>query len=275
MARGKTEKSRRQRQGDTRDANLRVKGENFYRDAKKVRKVKMYTSGKAVRNAKGEVIQAAYLQDTKAPVARVEPNRRWFGNTRVIAQDTLTHFREALGEKQHDTYSVLMRRNKLPLSLLDEKDTAESPVAKILDTESYKDTFGPKAKRKRPNVSASSFEELVQSTDKDQEEYNEKLILNPTLGLMGDFNPDGYTKEAREQIFSKGQSKRIWNELYKVVDSSDVIIQVLDARDPMGTRCLSVENYIKTECPHKHMILVVNKTDLAPPWVTVSTTHLL
>ena len=37
--------------------------------------------------------------------------------------------------------------------------------------------------------------------------------------------PD-YKPEARECIFSKGQSKRLWNELYKVVDSSDVIIQV-------------------------------------------------
>lgn len=27
-------------------------------------------------------------------------------------------------------------------------------------------------------------------------------------------------------MFDKGQSKRIWGELYKVVDSSDVVVQV-------------------------------------------------
>lgn len=27
-------------------------------------------------------------------------------------------------------------------------------------------------------------------------------------------------------MFEKGQSKRIWGELYKVIDSSDVVIQV-------------------------------------------------
>ena len=43
------------------------------------------------------------------------------------------------------------------------------------------------------------------------------------------------TKDAhREYIFAAGKSKRIWNELYKVIDSSDVILQVLDARDPLG-----------------------------------------
>lgn len=32
-------------------------------------------------------------------------------------------------------------------------------------------------------------------------------------------------------MFEKGQSKRIWGELYKVIDSSDVIVQVcLDLR---------------------------------------------
>ena len=29
-------------------------------------------------------------------------------------------------------------------------------------------------------------------------------------------------------MFEKGQSKRIWGELYKVIDSSDVVIQVLN-----------------------------------------------
>lgn len=270
MATGKTEKARRQRQGDLRDGNLRVKGENFYRDAKKVKHLNMYKTGGPTRNAKGEVTKAAYLQDTKVPTARVDPNRRWFGNTRVIAQDALTHFRDAMADKQHDTYSVLLKRNKLPMSLLDEKDTQESPSAKILETESYANTFGPKSKRKKANVAVSSLEELVSLTSKDNDEYEEKQVLKPTLGLMGGIDTDEFTAEAKEYIFSKGQSKRIWNELYKVIDSSDVVIHVLDARDPLGTRCISVEQYIKKECPHKHLIYVLNKCDLVPTWVAVS-----
>ncbi|KAG7711991.1 hypothetical protein KL930_004072 [Ogataea haglerorum] len=270
MATGKTEKARRVRQNDLRDGNLRVKGENFYRDAKKVKHLNMYKEGKAVRNAKGEVIKAAYLQDTKAPTARVDPNRRWFGNTRVIAQDALTHFREAMGNKKDDSYTVLLKRNKLPMSLLDEKDTNESPSARILETESFEHTFGPKAQRKKPTTVASSLEELAQLTSAEQTQYEEKQELKPTLGLMGGIDTDEFSAEAKEFIFSKGQSKRIWNELYKVIDSSDVVIHVLDARDPLGTRCQSVEQYIKKECPHKHLIFVLNKCDLVPTWVAVS-----
>lgn len=54
-----------------------------------------------------------------------------------------------------------------------------------------------------------------------------------------------------------------------MVDSSDVLIHVLDARDPQGTRCPQVEKYLKKEAPHKHLIFVLNKCDLVPTWVTV------
>ena len=79
-----------------------------------------------------------------------------------------------------------------------------------------------------------------------------------------------FTDEARAWYLQAGQSKRIWNELYKVIDSSDVIIHVLDARDPLGTRCRKIENFIRKEKPHKHLIFVLNKCDLIPPWATVS-----
>ncbi|KAI0463112.1 GTPase required for pre-60S ribosomal subunit nuclear export and maturation [Komagataella kurtzmanii] len=271
MGTAKKEKQRRVKENDLRDGNLRVKGENFYRDAKKVKHLNMYKQGRAVRNAKGDIIKAAYLQDTKVPTARVDPNRRWFGNTRVISQDALTHFRDALGEKQHDSYQVLLKRNKLPMSLLEEKDDTKAARPNILKTESYEKTFGPKAQRKKANVAASSLEELAAITDGDHVKYQEQLELNSTLGLMGENDEeDGVSTEAKEAIFSKGQSKRIWNELYKVIDSSDVVIQVLDARDPLGTRCEVIEKYIKKECAHKHLIFVLNKCDLVPTWVAAA-----
>ncbi|KAH3900779.1 probable Nucleolar GTP-binding protein 2 [Saccharomycodes ludwigii] len=274
MGTGKKEKQRRIRQGDVRDGNLRVKGENFYRDAKRVQFLNMYKGGHAVRNAKGDIVKAADFQSTDAPTARVQPDRRWFGNTRVISQDSLAHFREALGEKKNDTYQVLLRRNKLPMSLLDETDQKDSPTAKILDTESFDNTFGPNAQRKKPRVAVSNLEELAQSTENDAKTFEEKIELNATLGLMGgtteESDADGWTQIAKEAIFHKGQSKRIWNELYKVIDSSDVVIHVLDARDPLGTRCKSVEEYMRKETPHKHLIYVLNKCDLVPTWVAAA-----
>ena len=58
--------------------------------------------------------------------------------------------------------------------------------------------------------------------------------------------------------------------MYKLLDSSDVVIHVIDARDPLGTRCWSVEESLRTEAPHKHAIFVLNKIDLVPTGVAAA-----
>jgi nuclear GTP-binding protein len=79
---------------------------------------------------------------------------------------------------------------------------------------------------------------------------------------------DDFRDAKRDNIFRKGQSKRLWGELYKVIDSSDVVVQVLDARDPMGTRSAHIEEYMKNEKGHKQLVFVLNKCDLVPNWAT-------
>ena len=74
--------------------------------------------------------------------------------------------------------------------------------------------------------------------------------------------------ENRDGRIEAGQSKRIWEELYKVLDSSDVVVMVLDARDPEGTRCKHVEAHLKNNCPYKHLVYVLNKVDLVPTSIT-------
>lgn len=78
-----------------------------------------------------------------------------------------------------------------------------------------------------------------------------------------------------EPIYAKGTSRRIYGELYKVIDSSDVILHVIDARDPLGTLCESVLEYVKKEKAHKQVVLVINKCDLVPNWVTVRVLSIL
>ncbi|KAK9359665.1 NUC091 domain-containing protein [Lipomyces starkeyi] len=267
MGVAKKEKSRVAREGRDKPGNLKLKGENFYRDTAKVKRLNMYKEGRAQRNTKGEITKSASFQSTELPTARIEPNRRWFGNTRVIAQHTLTQFREALGATKKNPYQVLLRQNKLPMSLLEEETANATAKVQIVETEPFSQTFGPKAQRKKPKVTAGSLDDLADKTVQDHEEYEQKL---ENEALMSVATPTDWIQEAREAIFSKGQSKRIWNELYKVIDSSDVVVHVLDARDPLGTRCQSVEQYIKKEAPHKHLIFVLNKCDLVPTWVAAA-----
>ena len=62
------------------------------------------------------------LQSKELPTTRIQPDRRWFGNTRVIGQKQLDQFREEMSTKVNDAYTVLLREKKLPLQLLEDPD---------------------------------------------------------------------------------------------------------------------------------------------------------
>ena len=103
-------------------------------------------------------------------------------------------------------------------------------------------------------------------------------MLNKATEGIEEYNPaaDGdLTKHIEKDkdlvkaaVFFKGSSKRIWEELYKVIDSSDVLLYVLDARNPNGTRTKFIEHYLKHKCPNKHLVFILNKCDLIPTSVT-------
>ncbi|KAJ7304472.1 hypothetical protein JRQ81_012036 [Phrynocephalus forsythii] len=238
-------------------------GGHNMRDRATIRRLNMYRQ-KERRNNRGKVIRPLQFQSTVAPgtVARVEPNIKWFGNTRVIKQSSLQKFQEEMETVMKDPYRVVMRQSKLPLSLLRDRIKPHNSKVHILDMETFETTFGPKSQRKRPNLSVSDVQSLVENAMTEASSYNQDkdrdLVVEDT----------GVRDEAQEEIYKKGQSKRIWGELYKVIDSSDVVVQVLDARDPMGTRSPHVEAYLKKEKPWKHLIFVLNKCDLVPTWAT-------
>lgn len=53
--------------------------------------------------------------------------------------------------------------------------------------------------------------------------------------------------------------RAFYKELVKVIEASDVILEVLDARDPLGSRCLDMEKMVLKAGPEKHLVLLLNK----------------
>lgn len=72
-------------------------------------------------------------------------------------------------------------------------------------------------------------------------EENEKLVLTP---------------------FEKNLD--IWRQLWRVLERSDLLVMVVDARDPLFYRCPDLELYAREIDENKRTMLLVNKADLLP-----------
>ncbi len=54
----------------------------------------------------------------------------------------------------------------------------------------------------------------------------------------------------------------VWRQLWRVVEMSDVLVQIVDARDPELFRCEDLERYTKEVGSSKLSLLLLNKADL-------------
>lgn len=69
--------------------------------------------------------------------------------------------------------------------------------------------------------------------------------------------------DMKQQGVGQNSRRAYLRELRKVVTSADVILHVLDARDPEGTRSSNIEDMVLAH-PNKKLVYVLNKADLVP-----------
>ncbi|KAJ0121598.1 nucleolar gtp-binding protein 2 [Diaporthe amygdali] len=103
---------------------------------------------------------------------------------------------------------------------------------------------------------AEDYERDLQSGDDDMEDDSDD---------DSDDSEDGYPGATR--VGGDPTSRKAYDKVFKqVVEQADVILYVLDARDPEGTRSRDVEKAVMLAASGgKRLILVLNKIDLIPP----------
>jgi len=52
-----------------------------------------------------------------------------------------------------------------------------------------------------------------------------------------------------------------WRQLWRVIERSDVVVQIVDARNPELFRCSDMEDYVKEVSPLKQNLILINKAD--------------
>ena len=54
----------------------------------------------------------------------------------------------------------------------------------------------------------------------------------------------------------------VWRQLWRVIERSDLVIQIVDARNPLMFRSEDLEAYVKDVDPKKENLLLINKADM-------------
>lgn len=65
--------------------------------------------------------------------------------------------------------NLLLKKRSLPMSLL--SDPVKENKVRLLDIETYEDTFGPKSRRKKIKLNLNSLEEMADKVEERQKEY--------------------------------------------------------------------------------------------------------
>lgn len=218
---------------------------NFY-NRKKIKYLNMLNSGKPKRNNRGEIVKDAIFQSRTAPLAQIESTRSLFNDSKIVSQNDLELYRNSAATKS--PYEVLLSTGNVPYSMI-------SNELKTRKKHDLSNCFGTRNYAKKPCKPVRSFDDLLKRSSNLPDLMTNSDTFVPT--------------------HCPGRSKRAWNELYKVLDSSDVIVHLLDARDPFGTLCTKLEEYVDKQAKHKHLIYLLNKVDLVPTGITAKWLRIL
>ncbi|KAL4865239.1 hypothetical protein BDV12DRAFT_211176 [Aspergillus spectabilis] len=111
---------------------------------------------------------------------------------------------------------------------------------------------------------AAEYEDESEEDEDEMDEDDEEMDVSEDEAAGAD--EDGVPTLV---VAGKETSRRAFDKVFKkVVEAADVILYVLDARDPEGTRSKEVEREIMAaDGGQKRLILILNKIDLVPPAV--------
>ena len=105
-----------------------------------------------------------------------------------------------------------------------------------------------------------------------------EVAAKAVAGEMAEAGADDAAEEAaavaashaarRALAFAPANQRSFHKELSTVLKAADVLLEVLDARDPMGCRCTALEDAVLAKCRGKRLVIILNKVDLVPAEVT-------
>lgn len=153
-----------------------------------------------------------------------------------------------------------------------EKLNSEDELSTLVDDEDMEE--------ETPNNSADPMSAILASARARAAEYENTLEDVDEDEMYEDASEGGMVVTSTNHFSMSNpqtpeHSRRAFDRIFKtVLSTSDILLYVLDARDPNGTRSREIEREITAaDAGSKRLILILNKIDLVPPpvlkaWLT-------
>ncbi|EDW33826.1 GL21923 [Drosophila persimilis] len=131
------------------------------------------------------------------------------------------------------------------------KEVEEAKQRQEAERQARRDAF----KLEREQNKFKSLESMVEDAD----------MRSTVHGAMHeDGSVDDNQKKYKNAVTKEQSLKQYFKEFRKVIENADVVLEVVDARDPLGTRCTEVERAVRGAPGNKRLVLILNKADLVP-----------
>ncbi|CAE8700531.1 unnamed protein product, partial [Polarella glacialis] len=177
------------------------------------------------------------IQVKKALAKHDAPKREVLGKSQATRKDAASFLKHRMGQKvKHlQAPAAYGGEDKDKDDAMEDSEQAPAAIGSV-------DALFEEASRKGEEFAEWQEPEIPEGGDLDQE-WDEAAVGNAN-------------REA------DNTRKKFYSELRKVLAAADVIIEVLDARDPQSCRSEVLEKEVTSS--GKRLVLLINKIDLAP-----------
>ncbi|CCH60182.1 hypothetical protein TBLA_0C03800 [Henningerozyma blattae CBS 6284] len=211
--------------------------------------------GRAIRSARQKENAIEYLPDGEMRFTTDKHEANWVKLRSVTQENALDDFLSTaeLADKdftadRHSNVKIIRLENGVDdavskgFSLTNERREALDSKQRTL----AKDLIVPR----RPY-----WDETTTKYELQKEEKEAFLQWRRKLAQLQESNEDLLLTPFERNI-------EVWKQLWRVVERSDLVVQIVDARDPLLFRSVDLERYVKETDERKQNLLLVNKADL-------------
>ena len=149
------------------------------------------------------------------------------------------------------------RRGAVVVSMGDGSDPNADPSASAEERERERQLASP-PRRRRDKLKVPRRPPWTRETPPEVLDQNERRAFLEWRRALASVEED-----ERLTLTPFEKNLEIWRQLWRVCERSDIVVQVVDARDPLFYRCPDLEAFVKElDAGRKKTMLLLNKADL-------------